>query len=100
MPFCSIRSKRLLSQLECPAPRWGGSGGNLPSGADISVASSDLVGISNLSFAPSSSLNVEPLGSLGLTVDVTLVRSEGEVGATAHTDHKPYRRRGVQQSRP
>jgi hypothetical protein len=30
----SIGRRCCLSQLKCPAPRWGGTGGNAPSGAD------------------------------------------------------------------
>lgn len=30
----SIGPRCCLSQLKCPAPRWGGTGGNVPSGAD------------------------------------------------------------------
>jgi hypothetical protein len=59
VPFCSIRRNNLLSQLNCPAPRWGDTGGNAPSGMAVPLASSDQVGISDLSFAPSSSLSVE-----------------------------------------
>jgi hypothetical protein len=78
VPFCSICRNRPMTQLQCPAPRWGGSGGNLSSGADTSVATSDVVGISNLSFAPSSSLSVEPYVVFGPNGTMTLVGSEGE----------------------
>lgn len=30
--FCSIRSEHPMTRLKCPAPRWGGTGGNALSG--------------------------------------------------------------------
>lgn len=49
--FCSIRSDHLMAKLKCPAPD-GAAWGVAPfRGRTVRVASGDLVGISDLSFA-------------------------------------------------
>lgn len=74
VPFSSIGIDRHLSQWRCPAPDGAARGVTPHRGQAVPVASRDLVGISDLSFAPSSSLSVEPLWSLDLSVAMTLLR--------------------------
>jgi len=82
-------------------PRWGGKGETPLRGRAFSVARSDVVGTSNLSFAPGTllRLSTEPSGSSDSGGGTAPEGSEGEVGATARADRQRHRRRGVQRPR-
>jgi len=81
LPVCLIRFPLCRSPLLVPSavcqsrsvlPPMGWTGGTPHRGMAVPVASSGVVGISNLSFAPSSSLSVEPYGSSDLNFHATL----------------------------